>query len=1466
MKALTRPGPTQPAFAALWIAIAGLVVSLLVAAHQKRSNESIARERFERLSNSALSSIQQRVKLYEYGLRAARGAVVAQQPARINRRQFLAYSRTRDIDSEFPGARGMGVIWRVPQADEQLFVQSARQNGMPNFKVAELAPSHEERFIIEYIEPAWRNEQAIGLDIGSESRRRTAATRAMLEDRAILTAPITLVQATGSPLQSFLLLLPIYEPGQAKGKPAERERACIGWSYAPLVMSEVLEDVSPGEEVAITLRDAELPGDPPFFAAGVDDSKQPGLRSSKLFEIFGRTWAAELHPTPHFTDRLELTSPSFVALIGGLITALLSGLAYQLTRTRQRDAILRAEQDLRAAIVESSPDAIIGESLEGIVVEWNRGAELLFGYSAQEAIGKPLAELILHADQVGEDVAIRRTLGEGKQVPAFEALRKTKVGSLIDVSLAVSGVRSGPRGVRFFAKTLRDIRETKRAERAIRAMNEHLEAQVAERTQKLNGALHDLENILDTLPSLVSYWDGDLKNRFANRVFHDWFGLDPATLPDKHILEVMGERAEEIMPAFEAALRGEPQVIERNLIDPHGNKVSSVLRLIPDIQGGAVVGFYAMAFDVTPQVEARQALAQALRDNQALLGTIQAFAIVSVTDRAGRITEVNDRFCAISGYTREELIGRTHSIVNSGHHDRKFWRDLWCTIASGKPWRGDVCNRKKDGSLYRVDSMIAPFMGADGQIEKYVSIRFDITERYRMEHALQAAHERVAVATDSAGIGIWEQDLAVGTVVWDEWMYRLYGHPRGTAEPDELWSSSLHPDDAERVQREVAEAVATAPAFESEFRIVRPDGETRHLKAAARITRDAEGNALRMVGVNFDITERKQAELALQDAKAKAEHANQVKGQFLANVSHEIRTPMNAVMGLSYLLGQTDLDGEQASLLTKIQKSSKSLLALINDVLDMSKIEAGELTIEHVPFDLHSSLQELCSIAQVQAESKHIDLTLIIDRSVPRGINGDITKINQILNNLISNAIKFTERGGVSLRVTAASQASQTSQRSQEIQLVLEVQDTGIGMTPSIQDKLFQPFVQADASTTRRFGGTGLGLSIVKHLAELMGGGVELESEPGKGSNFRVTLPVAVADLPAIPPQLTQLPPTAASLKGVHALIVDDSDMNLFVAKRILEQQGVSVSLASNGREAVDALRADPGAFDIVLMDVQMPELDGRAATRLIREELAIGVPVVALTAEVRASERKRALDSGMNDFVSKPFDARELIRVLQRQLFGRGSLSVPANDEGDAWPCFQEIDVVDAKARLRGDFELFNNLLKRFLEEYPSIPSARQPRTDQSRISLAQQLHKLNGASSAFGARSVHQLAARAETACLEAEDVHTDLLLTALEQALGSLRGEISEYLDGIAADPAIDSDPVRATDWSALLGLLQLLQVQDFKALARFEELQVDIASALGPRGTQGLKNELQALDFRAASDRIRKVIPAEHRASA
>ncbi|RZT10378.1 PAS domain S-box-containing protein [Duganella sp. CF402] len=404
----------------------------------------------------------------------------------------------------------------------------------------------------------------------------------------------------------------------------------------------------------------------------------------------------------------------------------------------------------------------------------------------------------------------------------------------------------------------------------------------------------------------------------------------------------------------------------------------------------------------------------------------------------------------------------------------------------------------------------------------------------------------------------------------------------------------------------------------------------------------------------MNITDRKNSE-------QRAEAASRAKSEFVANMSHEIRTPMNAVLGVAYLLENTPLSHTQKEYVGMIRSSGQVLLGILNDVLDFSKIEAGRMELAPTTFRPRQLLDTVRTVMTANAAARGISLVISTDADVPPVLVGDVTRLQQILMNLVGNAIKFTERGGVTVRVSV------TSPRGDDgVMLRFAVRDTGIGMDPTQQSRLFSAFSQADASTTRRFGGTGLGLAICRRLAELMGGDIMVRSTQGTGSEFVVTLPFPLGaedGEASVPAQALVLPPAvtavavksepadveAPRLQGLRLLLVEDHPLNQVVACGILEQAGASVEVAENGKLAVDRLRERASDYDMVLMDVQMPVMDGFAATRHARHELSLTLPILAMTAGVMQSEQDQCIAAGMDDFIAKPVDVDQMLDTISR-------------------------------------------------------------------------------------------------------------------------------------------------------------------------------------------------------------------------
>ncbi len=637
--------------------------------------------------------------------------------------------------------------------------------------------------------------------------------------------------------------------------------------------------------------------------------------------------------------------------------------------------------------------------------------------------------------------------------------------------------------------------------------------------------------------------------------------------------------------------------------------------------------------------ETQLCVQDSFREITALRSALDQHSLLSVADRSGKIIDVNTAFCEISGYKKEDLLGQDHRILNSGFHPKSFWKEMWRRIAAGEAWQGEVCNRRKDGSLYWVNSTIVPYLGAEGKIEKYVSIRFDITAQ-------------------------------------------------------------------------------------------------------------------------------KAAERALLAAQAGAEAANAAKSEFIANMSHEIRTPMTAILGFTELIAAESIDcpGAQGRLneyVATIRRNGEHLLQIINDILDISKIEAGKLFVERIETNPLQLIHEVVNLMDIRARSKGISLTMEVLSPIPKLVDSDPLRVRQILVNLIGNSIKFTDKGSVSIRCSFDAIANQ---------LIFAVVDSGIGISDEQKENLFEAFVQADTSTSRRFGGTGLGLRISKRLAQLLGGDIDCESTLGHGSTFTVSIDAGknrVHEFITLNQYQESQPPltiqssspievkessTKYRLERMRILLAEDGPDNQRLISHILKKAGADVVVVENGLEAARRLNAlddalfNPCPFDLVLTDMQMPILDGYELVKMLREKGA-SVPIIALTAHAMTSDEEKCLLTGCDGYASKPIDKNHLIELCHE--WGRKDPATLRPPRTDLWGVSMPLEKerTPLTSMLAKDPEMIE-LVRSFIDTLPQkIGIIRRSFSEKDYECLFVLAHQLKGSGGGYGFPEISDAAAELES-----------------------------------------------------------------------------------------------------------------------
>jgi PAS domain S-box-containing protein len=1600
--------------------VLGALITLWLVHQQQQDNQAIAQAQLRSSSKRITNDVLQRFQLYEYGTRGVRGLVTATLNNGLTREQVQAYSRTRDIELEFPGSRGFGYIERVPKAQTDSYLARARADGAPTFAIKQLTAHDDERFVIRYIEPLKNNMQALGLDIGSEAKRRQAAWHALQNNEATITAPITLVQASGATLRSFLLLLPVYDPSLPTTTPQEREVAGLGWAYTPLVTDEVLEGLKLEKDLLNFSMVDVTPGSPAevFYAQNTLDPKStvPGLSASYQQRVHGREWRIEFQAHPSFVAQLKLTPPATVGTVGTLITALLVVLQSLWATISQRRREAAETNALLATIVESASDAIVSESTDGRILSWNKAAESMFGYPREAVIGQPIARILLPPERQEEDMQMLHLAATQGVTEPVETNRKHQDGRLIDVSMTVSALRDAQGELTGSAKLLRDISERKRHEQSLTLLNADLENRVQERTKALDEASRFLMTVLNSVPLMIAYLQSDLTCRVANRAFGKALGMEPQEADAQPLQSLMPPAVfEPLLPHLNSALQGEVQTFEF-VIPGHaaqGNRELSA-QLIPDLDGSVVSGLYLIAQDVSKLNEQRRQLEHSFKQQRD-----ERLRLQSIIQGTGAGTwewnvqtgalRLNDEWARQLGYTLAELEPCTFETWVRLMHPE----DL--TTARGKieqHFAGELPSFEMESRMRHRNGEWVWILGRGqvitrderGQPEWMFGTHLDIDRRKVAEEQLRNSEMFLERVGKVAGVGGWRITLPDKAITWTHQTREISGVDKDYT-PQLAEAMAFYPQEVQpTLKAAIQHTIDAGEPFDLELPYITAQGEHRWVRSVGEAEYDplskAEG-PVALVGALMDFTERHAAAETLKRAQQDAEAANRSKSAFLANMSHEIRTPLNAVLGIFYLLADTRLDAGQRRLLGKAQLAGRSLLSIVNDVLDLAKIESGELLLTHEPYVLTDLLHEVETIYAPQATNKQVAFHLDIDETLPPWLVGDAQRVRQILTNLVGNALKFTKAGRIDLM-------ARRTTRGETPALKLLVRDTGVGIPFEVQDQLFKPFIQADATTTRQFGGTGLGLSIVRQLSDHMGGSAGLSSTPGQGSEFWVELPlvtvsgdqglggtdhgepleIAVVDpnasdraatvalarnlgwrttehtsgeslihhlserikagepapdvllidgdlpdfsgaqaleqlkqsigedkLPATVMVCTHDRPCAddnapggqrqriltkplnastlfngisdaiveregstdkllrnTRLVNLHAqwlanitvLLVDDSEINLEIAQQLLENHSAKVITASNGARAIQALHDNPGLFDVVLMDIQMPVMDGLEATRRLRSEPGFStLPVIALTAGALVQERERARDAGMNDFLTKPLEPEPLIRSIRKHVEQARGAPLPmvsatrAKPSHIDWPEIPGIDSQAAATCLGNDARLFLKMLGLLETDFADIAGidTQEKATglladEASRVGLSERMHKLRGSAGAVGAKQLHAQASLTEAALKHHSGEEIELVLAlgkTLRQLIKDFQPLVASHRAGLSAALAESAAGAAPADRPTLETFARLLQEQDLEALSMHTEMEGPLAAALGEETFFALSHAMETLDF-------------------
>ncbi len=1259
-----------------------------------------------------------------------------------------------------------------------------------------------------------------------------------------------------------------------------------------------------------------------------------------------------------------------------------------------------------ATIVEQSDDAIISQDTSGRVTSWNVAAQRMFGYSAQEMLGHPISRLFPQS-RLAEEPALLERLHRGEPVVNFETVRRHKSGQDIAVSVSMSPL-SGPDGKLVgVSKIVRDISFRLASEAALKSNHVQYKALIDAMfegvvVQRADGFIVSCNQSAEDLLGLThSQMIGRTSVDPSWRCVHEDMSAWPGAAHPSMIALATGEEVRDaVMGVYKSdGVLGWISINAKPIFEDESGVPTSVICTFVDISQ-------------------RKLAADRLRQSEQTFAAIfnNATSGMGILSPKGVWLNTNTALCEFLGYSEVELSEMTFTDIS--HPDewevdkQQFERLLNDEIQVYQ--RAKRYLHREGYTVWGLASVSVVRDRTDCP-EFVVTQIIDITARKRAEESLAASNALMEESQEIAKVGGWELDLRSGDLYWTRETYRIH-----EASPDDFNPTVdagvgyFTEPSRQRITRALDAAIASGEPYDLELETLTTKGTLIHVRTTGRATVE-DGKTIRLSGIFQDITERKQYEKSLQQAREAAELATQSKGQFLANMSHEIRTPMNAILGMLKLLGNTALTSNQFDYVSKTEGAAKSLLGLLNDILDFSKIDAGKMELDVRPFHVDRLMRDLAVVLCANVGNKAIEVLYDIDPLLPPMLMGDSMRLQQVLINLAGNAIKFTSQGQV---VIALKADGSRPNRKGLTRVLFSVQDSGIGIAPENQAKIFTGFSQAEASTSRRFGGTGLGLAISQRLVEIMGGKIALISTLGVGSTFHFALqmespameeglqepadpvdrqvlliddnPVACrlmaamlrgfgwtvdvahsgaqalsmvnqrraagrqtyqciyidwqmpgingwetlerlgkfyADHAEVMPHCVMLsannrddlsqrtadeqnridaflikPVTASmlmdasraraiggesvrrsprssmrQLAGMRILVVEDNAINQQVAEELLSYEGALVSIVGDGRQGVNAVAAAKKQFDAVLMDVQMPVMDGYAATQAIREQLGLAaLPIIGLTANAMASDRQACIDAGMNEHIGKPFDMAQLTSILleltgftpESQVRSTAALALASSalSTDPLGLVNADIDLPAALARLGGLRALYARSASDLSRGLQSLAVDLTTMLDVADLQSAKALlHTFKGNAGTMGLTRLHAVLAGLEATCSKgtADEVRNQakLLEDVVQDALAALHQAIALLGEPGTTSPQVIANAGIAQQAVALLRdqLLPMLAADDLTVLEIFAAHRETLAHLPQDAAAQ-LEDALQQLDLERALAVCRTVLSA------